>query len=209
MTPLRRAVRFVARVSFAMSLLSLGYAAYVVIDANAYQAIEHRRLERDRSEGAPAPAVLEGRAIGEIASQRIGLKAVIAEGESPSVLERAVGHLAETAFPGQPGNVVLAGHRDTFFRPLRRIRVGDAITLKMANGDFEYLVESIAVVPPGDVHIIQPTSQRTLTLITCFPFSYVGAAPDRLIVRARDITASPRRRPAAVVSRPTRGPNTR
>jgi sortase A len=84
---------------------------------------------------------------------------------------------------------VLAGHRDTFFRPLKRVHAGDAITLKTRNGDFEYAVESIAVVPPGDVHVLQSTGGRTLTLITCFPFSYLGPAPDRFIVRARELKA--------------------
>jgi sortase A len=82
---------------------------------------------------------------------------------------------------------VLAGHRDTFFRPLKQVHAGDAITLKTRDGDFEYLVESTAVVPPADVGVLQPTRTRTLTLITCFPFSYVGPAPDRFIVRAREI----------------------
>ena len=193
MRRLRLAARLIAPVFLVAGLLSLGYAAYVVIDAQAYQLTERRRLEHAQPDASPPSAAgRAGHAIGQIESGRIGLRAIVAEGESAAVLQRAVGHLAETAWPGEAGNVVLAGHRDTFFRPLRRIRVGDAITLKTSYGDFEYLVESVSVVPPGDVCVIKPTSRRTLTLITCFPFSYVGPASDRLIVRARDITA-PRR----------------
>jgi sortase A len=81
---------------------------------------------------------------------------------------------------------VLAGHRDTFFRPLKDVHAGDAITLKTRDGDFEYRVESTAVVPPSDVRVLQPTGGHTLTLITCFPFYYLGSAPDRFIVRARE-----------------------
>jgi sortase A len=81
---------------------------------------------------------------------------------------------------------VLAGHRDTFFRPLKDVRVGDRIMLATRDGEFEYLVESTAVVPPSSVEVLEPTGGRTLTLITCYPFSYLGAAPDRFIVRARD-----------------------
>jgi sortase A len=86
---------------------------------------------------------------------------------------------------------VLAGHRDTFFRPLKQVRAGDAITLKTQDGRFEYVVESTAVVTPSDVRVLEPTGGRTLTLITCFPFSYFGSAPDRFIVRARG-NAAPR-----------------
>jgi sortase A len=172
-------------------LLALGYAAYVVIDAKAYQSLEHRRFERARSDASAAPPVVDGDAIGEIEIPRLGLTAVVAQGDSAAVLRRAVGHLAQSALPGEAGNVVLAGHRDTFFRPLRGVRVGDAITLSTRDGGFAYLVESTAVVPPSDVQVLEPTSGRTLTLITCFPFTYFGAAPNRFIVRARQ-TDGPR-----------------
>jgi len=82
--------------------------------------------------------------------------------------------------------VVLAGHRDTFFRPLKGVKVGDAITMKMREGDVTYEVESTAVVPPTDLSVLDSTGGRTLTLITCFPFSYVGSAPKRFIVHARE-----------------------
>ena len=212
--------RWLERLLLLIAVVCIGYYAYVTVEAYAYQVYETRELdailhsgparETDQPRSA-APRRVEptpGSTIGRIDIPRLGVSAIVRAGSDAKTLRLAVGHIPGTALPGEAGNVGLAGHRDTFFRPLRRIRVGDAITLTMANGDFEYLVESIAIVPPGDIDVIQPTSQRTLTLITCFPFSYVGAAPDRLIVRARDITALPRRRLAAVVSRP-RGPNTR
>ena len=94
---------------------------------------------------------------------------VVAQGDSPAILQRAVGHVADSAFPGETGNVVLAGHRDTFFRPLKRVRVGDAITVKTLNGDFDYLVESTRVVPPTDLQVLEPTGGRTLTRCSfCF-----------------------------------------
>jgi sortase A len=173
-------------------LLWLGYAASVVIDTQAYQAIEHRRLESARSNPSSSrQAIADGGVIGEIQIPRLGLRAIVAQGHSAAVLQRAVGHLTGRALPGEPGNVVLAGHRDTFFRPLKRVRAGDAITLRTRDGDFEYRVESTAVVPPGDLRVLQPTGGRTLTLITCFPFSYLGAAPDRFIVRARQTEGPP------------------
>jgi sortase A len=180
-----------SRVLLAVGLLALGYAAYVVADAKAFQAIEQRRFDMATTHQSPAPAIVEGSALGEILIPRLGLKAIIVQGESPAVLQRGVGHLADTALPGEPGNVVLAGHRDTFFRPLKRVHAGDAITLKTHDGEFEYVVESTAVVTPSDVAVLEPTGGRTLTLITCFPFSYLGSAPDRFIVRARE-NAAPR-----------------
>jgi len=186
MTQPHRAARRVARVFLAAGLLALGYAAYIVVDAKAYQAIEQRRFERARQDAAVAPAPVEGGAIGEIQIPRLGLTAIVVQGDSAAILQRAVGHLAATALPGESGNVVLAGHRDTFFRPLKRVRAGDAITLKTRAGDFEYRVESTAVVPPGDVQVLEATGGRTLTLITCYPFSYLGSAPERFIVRARE-----------------------
>jgi sortase A len=181
---MHNAVRIVARVLFVAGLLALGYVTYVVIDAMAYQAIEHRQLEM-ASPKAAARAVVDGSAIGEIQIARLGLSAIVAQGDSPAVLRRAVGHLAESAMPGDSGNVVLAGHRDTFFRSLKRVRAGDVIVLRSHAGDFEYLVESTAVVPPSDLQVIEPTIRRTLTLITCYPLSYLGPAPDRFIVLAR------------------------
>ncbi len=190
-----RALFLAAGVFMAGGLLALAYAAYVVTDASVYQAVEQRRFERVRrapaAESAPAaePALVDGRPIGEIQIPRVGLTAVVAQGDSDAVLRRAVGHLDGTAWPGQSGNVVLAGHRDTFFSPLKRVQVGDVITLRTRGGDFTYLVESTSVVPPGDVQVLQPTGRPTLTLITCFPFAYFGSAPDRFIVRAREADA--------------------
>ena len=190
MSRIPRAARALASVLLAAGLLALGYAAYVVIDAKAYQASERRRFEAARREAAsetaaPAPVLLVGGSVGEIRIPRLGLAAMVVEGDSAAILRRAVGHLADTALPGDEGNVVLAGHRDTFFRPLKQVRAGDVITLTTRTGAFEYLVESTAVVSPSDVQVLQPTGGRTLTLITCYPFSYIGRAPDRFIVRAR------------------------
>ena len=152
----------------AVGLLALGYAAYVVVDAHAYQAYEQSKFE-DVSRQDPPALLVEGGVIGEIQVPRLQLKAIVVQGDSHTILRRAVGHIPETALPGTPGNVVLAGHRDTFFRPLRNIRLGDAITLETPNGAFQYLVESTEVVRATDVEVLNATAGRTLTLITCFP----------------------------------------
>jgi len=103
-----------------------------------------------------------------------------------------VGHLPGTALPGEAGNVALAGHRDGLFRPLRDVRPGDFITFKTPNREFHYQVQWTAVVPPTAVRVIQPTSEPALTLVTCFPFYFVGAAPERFVVRARKMPDAPR-----------------
>ena len=102
-------------------------------------------------------------------------------------MRRAVSHIPQTALPGEQGNVALAGHRDTFFRPPRNIRMGDAITFKTPDGAFQYVVESTAVVAASQVGVLASSDGRTLTLITCFPFDYLGSAPDRFVVRAREL----------------------
>ena len=197
-----RADRYTSRVLLAVGVLVLAYAAYVGIDARMYQARELKRFERDRQAAAdavalapapPVPIVLpppaDGTSIAEIEIERLHVSVVVVQGESESILERAVGHLARTALPGVEGNVVLAGHRDTFFRPLKDIREGDVITLKTRDRDFDYVVETLTIVKPTDVQVIEPTGGHTLTLVTCFPFYYVGSAPNRFIVFAREIQA--------------------
>ena len=171
--------------------LGVSYAAYTTADAQAYQALEKSRFENVNVSRSEEPRhVVQNDVIGEIEVSRLGLKAIVVQGDSSKILRRAVGHIAETALPGKLGNVVLAGHRDTFFRPLRNIRLGDAIILKTLDGDFHYQVESTAVVPPNGIQVLQPSSERTLTLITCFPFYYLGSAPNRFIVRARQVERS-------------------
>jgi LPXTG-site transpeptidase (sortase) family protein len=180
--------------------LALGYTSYIFVDARAYQAIEESKFSNRRATPGPHP-VATGDAIGEMKIPRIGLESIVVQGESARILQRAVGHLAETAMPGEPGNVALAGHRDGFFRPLKDIQVGDAISLGTLGGEFVYRVESTEVVWPSDVRVLQATGENTLTLVTCYPFYYVGSAPKRFIVRARQIGRLPLESPVAETSK--------
>jgi sortase A len=172
-------------------IVGLGYAGYVIVDARNYQAREQNAFKaaQVRTAGANKQRrlAIDGAIVGEMEVTRLGLKVIVVQGDSPAILQRAVGHLPTTPLPGESGNVALAGHRDTFFRPLRNIRSGDAITFKTLDGEFRYQVESTDVVPPTDVSVLQSHGGQTLTLITCFPFYYVGAAPDRFIIRARQV----------------------
>jgi len=179
----------------AIGILALGYAGFVFADSHAYQALEMKKFEQTGRLSEPH-ILTEGDVIGEIQVPRLGLNAMVVEGESPANLRRAVGHISKSALPGERGNVALAGHRDTLFRPLRHIQVGDEIRFKTPEQDFEYVVESIEIVAPTDTHVVRATSGHDLTFITCFPFYYVGPAPKRFIVHARQADAMPWKRPA-------------
>ena len=101
--------------------------------------------------------------------------------------------LPETALPGRTGNVGLAGHRDTFFRELRNIRQDDAIELQTENGIYRYVVENSWIAGRLDVGVLASSSTDTLTLVTCYPFYFIGSAPKRFIVRAALLSTGPQR----------------
>jgi sortase A len=129
--------------------------------------------------------------VGQIRIDRLGLSAMVAEGEDSRTLKHAVGHLPDTAFPGEKGNVVLAGHRDTFFRDLKDVRESDEIDIITPDGTFKYLVVETMIVSPEQVEVLESDGEAILTLVTCYPFSYVGNAPKRFIVRAQQIFSAP------------------
>lgn len=178
-------------------LAALGFAGYQVLDAHRYQTVEKAKFEAavalpapealPDSENAGTRVIASGSVIGEIEMPRVGLKAIVVQGDSLRLLNRAVGHLPDSPLPGENGNVALAAHRDGLFRPLRAVQPGDAITLRTADREFQYEVLWTAVVPPTAVGVLEPTSEPVLTLVTCFPFYYVGPAPERFVVRAREV----------------------
>jgi LPXTG-site transpeptidase (sortase) family protein len=136
---------------------------------------------------APPSAILVGDPIGRIEVPRLHLSGVVANGDDEGTLQVAIGHLPDTPLPWEQGNSALAGHRDTFFRGLRGIRVGDDMRLLTAYGDFTYRVTRTVIVMPDDLSVLAPTPQATLTLVTCYPFSFIGHAPKRFIVQAERV----------------------
>jgi LPXTG-site transpeptidase (sortase) family protein len=130
------------------------------------------------------PASPEGSLLGRLEIQRVGISALLLEGISGSTLRRGVGHIPDTSLPELAGNVGVAGHRDTAFRGLKDIRKGDVIQLEMLAGTYRYGVDWAQVVDPGDVAVLTGSNRRELTLVTCYPFYYVGSAPERFVVRA-------------------------
>ena len=127
--------------------------------------------------------------------RRIGLEVPVLEGTDEVSLNRGVGHINQTAAPGADGNSGIAGHRDGFFRGLKDISPGDAIELETLRATEIYRIERAWIVDPDDVSVLDPTPTRSLTLVTCYPFYFVGSAPRRFIVRAvlEGITTSDRR----------------
>jgi sortase A len=114
----------------------------------------------------------------------IGLEVPVLEGTDHVTLDRGVGHIERTAPPGSDGNSAIAGHRDGFFRGLKDIGPGDAIEIETLGETEVYRVDRMWIVDPTDVSVLDPTPTRSLTLVTCYPFYFVGSAPRRYIVRA-------------------------
>jgi len=166
-----------------------------------------------KREPSPAvPVLAEGALLGRVEISRLGLSAIVREGVGAHTLSTAVGHIPSTSLPGQDGNFAIAAHRDTLFRALKDIRTGDLVTFQSPAGSYTYRVAATSIVKPSDVSVLradggglirekldQEGPDKLLTMITCYPFYYVGAAPKRFIVEARMVEAGP----SATVSRST------
>jgi len=167
---------------------ALGYCAFLWGRAEYDQMQGNRQVEQGQLPQVTREKPLAaGSLVGRIEIPRLKLSAVIFEGTDDPTLTRGVGHLSGSAVPGKIGNLVLAAHRDTFFSPLKNIREGDEIDVTGPQGAFRYVVDSTEVVTPDATEVLRPTPNATLTLITCFPFRYIGNAPDRFIVRGRKV----------------------
>jgi sortase A len=201
--PLRWILKWAQRALNICAVLLLGYCAFALVDSWLFQRRQSRDLDRRLSEQRAAresppqpesstspkaaPAAATDGLIGRIEIPRLLLSVVVAEGIDKTTLQRAVGHIPGTALPGQLGNVGLAGHRDTFFRPLKDLRIKDEVQFSTLKGNFKYEVQSLRVVEPDNVGVLAPSGENVLTMVTCYPFDYVGAAPKRWIVRARQV----------------------
>jgi len=146
---------------------------------------------------AASPRIRIGSPVGRFEIDRLGVSSVIVEGVADGLLSAAVGHIPGTALPGEAGNSGLAAHRDGYFRDLGRLRAGDRIEVLMPGGRFSYRVQSARVVGPADVGVLAPTAQPTLTLVTCYPFHFIGPAPRRYVVTARIVPPHPTAPPGA------------
>ena len=189
----QRFIRWARRVLLISGALALSYVAFVAINAKLFQNNAELTLEKqiDANEQHPTEpikiAVKEGDILGRIAIPRIGMSVVVLQGTKSKTLRLGVGHIEGTALPGEPGNIGIAGHRDTFFRGLKDIREDDEIRLQTTTGIDRYDVDWIRITAPGDSGVLAPTTESAITLVTCYPFYYIGAAPKRFVVHAHKL----------------------
>jgi len=183
-------VRWTQRILVLTGVLALAYVAVTLFSARVYQNAASRILEeqihaeeRHTFVGTRNP-VKEGDVLGRIEIPRIALSVVVLQGTTSQTLRLGVGHIDGTALPGNPGNIGIAGHRDTFFRGLKDIRSNDEILLQTSAGTATYVVDWIQITQPSDGGIVFSASTSALTLVTCYPFYYIGAAPERFVVHA-------------------------
>jgi sortase A len=165
-------------------VLASGFALFWSEELQRLYAPSLPRIEKAAYPKTAERTVAKGSPIGLLEIPRLGLSSVVLEGDDVAALLLGVGHLADTPLPWHGGNSVFAAHRDTFFRPLAGIRHNDVIRFSTADAEFEYVVKEMKVVKPTELAVLAATPSATLTLITCFPFDYVGPAPDRFIVKA-------------------------
>jgi sortase A len=173
-----------------VAIVALSYSGWVYGYAFLHQQSESAAFDRERRNQASVQPSRPFEA--RLVIARLHLAAMVEEGVGENTLSYAAGHIPATAFPGEAGNVGVAAHRDTLFRRLKDIRKNDRIVLSTLNRDYAYEVTSTTIVRPSDVSVLAPTrGEKTLTLVTCYPFYFIGRAPQRFIVHARQIGESP------------------
>ena len=190
-----------ARVRFLLSFLFIAGGTCLVclgaleyLDSRIGQSQAAREFEQPvpdtpATRSAAQPAALHPVRVGDTFAKlkipRLDAELYVVEGDGARELRRGPGHLAGTALPGAQGNCVIAGHRDTHFRVLKDIRLGDDIVLQTSTGQYLYRVKRTRIVSPENTSALDPTSNAELNLITCYPFYYVGSAPKRFVVEAQ------------------------
>jgi len=187
----RGLVRWCRHLLLLTGTVAVGYVGLTLLDARLYQASAKSTLEAEiQTLKGPGPSqvrppVNAGDVLGRIDIPRLGMSFAVLQGTGSRTLQLGAGHIEGTVLPGEPGNSGIAGHRDTFFRELRSIREHDEIQLQTATGLFHYEVDWVRVVRPDDLSVLAPSTDSALTLVSCYPFYFVGPAPERFIVHAR------------------------
>ncbi|MGA3372958.1 MAG: class D sortase [Terracidiphilus sp.] len=186
----RRFLRWTRRLFLITGILAISYVALTLLNARLYQDAASHVLEQQmhadeqHAVSRSKPTVKEGDTLGKMEIPRLGFSVVVLQGTTSKTLLLGVGHIEGTALPGEAGNIGIAGHRDTYFRVLKDIRANDEIRLQTASGISSYEVDWIQITDPGDGGIVANSNESALTLVTCYPFHYIGAAPERFVVHA-------------------------
>jgi sortase A len=185
--------RFGQAVFLLIGVAALGYAGWMYCDQFLHQMRDSRQFDEEREAAADAPNPRPaGPFHARLSIARLHLAAMVEEGVDARTLRHAAGHFPSTALPGDLGNVGVAAHRDTLFRALRGIRKHDRILISTLSADYSYEVTGTEIVNPANVAVLAPTpGEKTLTLITCYPFYFIGHSPKRFIVQARQVAETP------------------
>lgn len=188
-------MKIITNIFIIVGLLTLGFWGFEIVASRLHQSRDASRFEHERKD-VEAPSVIKrrypppGSAVAILTIPRIGVSTVVLEGAQEPQLAFGLGHIRGTSFPGSGGNIGVAGHRDSFFRPLRLIRNDDLIKLTTHDHEHLYRVVSTTIVTPDDVNVLSPKGRETLTLVTCYPFNFVGAAPSRFVATADCVDCS-------------------
>lgn len=194
-----------------LSLLAAGvvlaaWCAMVILEARYYKALPiPAPAQTATAPGRPSPLpgdsaesrtplrtpLAAGSWVARLEAPSVHLSATVLEGSDDGTLARGAGHIEDTAFPGDPGNLGIAGHRDTTFRPVRHLHAGDPLIIATADHVYRYRITRTMIVNPEDVYVLDDVDHPTLTLVTCYPFTFVGHAPRRFIVSADLISLTP------------------
>jgi sortase A len=200
-------VRWIEWLLWIAAVAALGYSAFVVAEGRIYQFYLNQKFSNaleSQGEGTLTPAghpwqgaqAIHGSAenplrssalwpyIGRVEIPRLDMSIMLLDGIDNRTLRRGIGHIPGTALPGESGNAGIAGHRDTFFRGLGEIRKYDRITVRTFDGEYQYVVDSVRVVGPDAVEVLNDVGHPVLTLVTCYPFHFIGPAPKRFVVQA-------------------------
>ncbi len=183
----RSGVRRVELLLWIFGALCAGYLGFVSIEARVARAASYSIVQ---DEAVPEQRPPMAAVMGWLEIPALSLSVPVMSDFEPNSLLRGVGHIQGTAMPGGLGTMGLAGHRDTYFRPLRRIALGMRIDVTDGSGTYHYEVDSTEIVTPEQVRVLDIQDRPSMTLVTCYPFDYVGAAPKRFIVYAHLLSAS-------------------
>jgi sortase A len=205
---MRETLKWVERALLAAGVVLGSWAAMVMLEARFIQSLPAPTAHVQQAtptagalpgdpgvNAAPAPPahVAPGSWLAKLDAPSVQLSATVLEGSDDGTLAHGAGHIEDTPVPGEEGNIGIAGHRDTTFRAVRNLKLGDPLVLTTAGKVQRYRITWMKVVEPDDVYVLDPTKKPTLTLVTCYPFEYIGHAPHRYIIRAELISEGPRK----------------